>query len=231
MLEAAFLLLIRYKKPLEQKSIFQQEPVTSAYTFAARKIFKPKRMDMKKIVIATIFAAIASAASAQINKGQWLVGGDANFSSSKTEDADNRVSVVKFNPNVGYFFVNNFAGGLRVSLSSTKHKNLDDAYRSLAAAPFLRYYFLSPGEKVNVFADASYGFGKTSYGNDDRGFNYYEIKAGPAIFLTANTALEFTVGYSSAGGQAHEDNNGDVHRYNTIAVGVGFQIHLGGSKK
>jgi hypothetical protein len=41
-----------------------------------------------------------------------MVGGNASFQTSKGEDApdDSRVTTVEFNPNVGYFFIDNLAG-------------------------------------------------------------------------------------------------------------------------
>jgi len=182
---------------------------------------------MKKIVFAALFAATASVASAQINQGQWMVGGTAGFESSKYGDVDDsKVTSFTFSPNAGYFFINNLAGGLRLSLESQKYKSNDEAYSSFNLAPFVRYYFLPAAQKVNVFADASYGFG--SEGDDEKeSFNQFSIMAGPAIFLTPNTALEFAIGYKSAGGDAI----GGDDRYNSIGLNVGFQIHLGGGKK
>ncbi|HEY0680084.1 MAG TPA: hypothetical protein VGD17_17490, partial [Chitinophagaceae bacterium] len=71
-------------------------------------------------------------------------------------------------------------------------------------------------------ADASYGFGSVKYdGGDAIGVSQFAIAAGPAIFLTPNTALEITVGYNSS---KIED---DDERTNSFQFGVGFQIHLG----
>lgn len=182
---------------------------------------------MKKILFVSLFAVSAVVASAQVNKGQWLVGGNAGFESSKYGDVDNsKVTSFTLSPNAGYFFVDNFAGGLRLALESTKTKGLsDEAYTSFSLSPFLRYYFLPAAEKVNIFADASYGFG--SEGRDDKeSFNQFSIMAGPAVFLTPNTALEFAVGYKSVGGDAIGGND----RYNTIGLNIGFQIHLNKKK-
>src|SRR5689334_3442812 len=47
-----------------------------------------KTLIMKKLLIAFSLIASVSTVSAQTNKGQWLVGGDASFSTSKQQDAD-----------------------------------------------------------------------------------------------------------------------------------------------
>jgi len=187
---------------------------------------------MKKHLIAFAIIVSSYGASAQINKGQVMVGGNLSFNSSKYGDVDeSKITTFQFNPNIGYFFIDNLAGGLRLSFSSIKEEGEEDAYSELLAAPFVRYYWLPATQKVNVFADASYGFG--SVGTDDKtSFNQWSVMVGPAIFLTPNTALEFSVGYTSKGGDAYTFTtlDGDEKRYNNIGINVGFQIHLGGVK-
>jgi len=182
---------------------------------------------MKKVLFSLALVVAGSSAFAQINKGQWLVGGNVAFETSKMADADNdtRVTSFQLNPNAGYFFADKFAGGLRLSLETSKVKGEDDAYSQFSLSPFVRYYFLPAAQKVNLFADASYGFGSAGEG-DKESFNQFSIMAGPAVFLTPNTALEFGVGYRSLGGDAF----GGDKRYNTIGLNIGFQIHLGSAK-
>lgn len=114
---------------------------------------------------------------------------------------------------------------MRLNLESTKFKDAEDATSSVLFAPFVRYYFLPAAQKVNIFADASYGFGSMKVGESES-FNQYSIMAGPAIFLTPNTALEFALQFRSAGGDAF----GGEDRQNNFGVNVGFQIHLGNGK-
>lgn len=181
---------------------------------------------MKKILFVALLTVSAAAVQAQTYKGQVMVGGNASFSSSKYEDADDdsRYTEVQLNPNIGYFFIDNLAGGLRLQLVSAKVKGEDEGESLFSASPFLRYYFLPATQKVNIFADASYGMGSAG-GDEKESFNQFAFSAGPAIFLTPNTALEFGIGYRSLGGDAFGDN-----RYNSIGLNVGFQIHLGGKK-
>lgn len=186
---------------------------------------------MKKVFFIALCVMTASTAFSQINKGQWMVGGNASFSSSKFEDADNTTNTYQLAPNAGYFFINNLVGGFRINLSGTKTETElgDFKSSSVLVSPFVRYYFLPAAEKINVFADLGYGFGseKAEIGNNDEtaSVSGFSIAAGPAIFITPNTALELTVGYNSL---KYEDVS---ERYNTLQVGVGFQIHLGAAKK
>ncbi len=189
-------------------------------------------MEMKKVLFATLLMGSVSAAFSQgnINKGDWMLGGNAGFNSSKIEDIDaSKTTILTVSPNVGYFFINNLAGGLRLSFTSVKEKGRD-AEQELSAAPFVRYYFLPSSQKVNVFLDGSYGFGSAKFntigGTETESFNQFGITGGAAIFLTPATALELGVGYTSAGGEYYGDN-----RHNNIGLNIGFQIHLPGTKK
>ena len=180
---------------------------------------------MKKVLFAALMTIAVQGVFAQVNKGQWLAGGNVGFSSEKWGDADaNKVTRFNFSPNAGYFFIDQLAGGLRVTFESEKAKSDDKAESTLIIAPFARYYFLPAVQKVNIFADASYGFGST--GTDDKSsLSGFSIAAGPAIFLTPNTALEFTVGYQSYKVEDIDD------RKNSFGVNIGFQVHLGGGAK
>ncbi|QNA43207.1 outer membrane beta-barrel protein [Lacibacter sediminis] len=181
---------------------------------------------MKKSVLAAcLLLLFANVTNSQITKGNLLLGGTTSFSSSKS--GDYKLTEFSFAPNIGYFFANNFAGGLRVQIDTYKEDGDEDAYTSTSIAPFVRYYFIpaSKEQKVNIFADVAYGFGSSGSGDDKFNMNGYSLMAGPAIFLNPHTALEITLGYSS---MKFED---EPDRYNTFKINVGFQIHLNAAKK
>jgi hypothetical protein len=176
---------------------------------------------MKKLLFVFFLIISVGQLSAQINKGQWLAGGAISFSAyqqagSSLGDATSFI----VSPNAGYFFIHNLAGGLRVNFQTTNQKEVK-AYTQYVVSPFVRYYFLPAEQKVNVFADASYGFGSGNNGYNSQSINQYSFSAGPAIFLSPNTALEFVLSYASVGGgNAAERSSG-------LAFTIGFQIHLG----
>ena len=184
---------------------------------------------MKNLLIASLFVAFASNASAQgnINKGDWMAGGNAGF--NHTKEGDLKTTSIELSPNVGYFFMNNLAGGLRMGIGSEKQEiNSNESTMSgFHVGPFARYYFLPGTQKINVFADAMYGFGQTKHESDlgegKAKYSQFGIMAGPAIFLTPSTALEIGVGYNSQKVKDADDAS------NTIGVNIGFQIHLGGN--
>lgn len=186
---------------------------------------------MKKVLLATLLVGSVSAAFSQanINKGDWMLGGDAGFNSQK--QGDYKTTSFNLSPNVGYFFINNFAGGLRANVSSSKseYNSSDVKNTGYELAPFVRYYFLPATQKVNLFADASFGFGQNKYDNgiteSKTKFTNLGIKAGPAIFITPATALEIALGYNSSKVKDVDD------RENQFGISFGFQIHIPGTVK
>ena len=186
-----------------------------------------KLKQMKKVLFAALLLISTQSMFAQINQGQWLVGGNVHFETGKdgpqnADDDAKKYTTFNFSPNAGYFFVDKLAGGLRLDLYSKKFKEEDDAFTDFSFAPFIRYYFMEPGQKVNVFADASFAIG--SIGDEEKtGYNSFMIQAGPAIFVSPNTALEFTLFYKTDGGEYNED-----YDFKRFGLNIGFQVHLGG---
>jgi len=175
---------------------------------------------MKKTLLALVVMTIAYGASAQIEKGRWLAGGNITFTSESTGPNDvDKFSTFTFSPDAGYFFIDHLAAGLRFDYTSQKNKAAQDAFTRTLIGPFVRYYILPGQEKINVFADGSFGFGSEGQGTHSSLFGY-AIKAGPAFFLTKSVALEFALSYQSI--KIHDVSDRD----NTFSVGVGFQIHL-----
>jgi hypothetical protein len=189
---------------------------------------------MKKVLFAAVLLVSANAINAQVNKGQWLAGGSAGFNSQKK--GDYKRTDISIAPDLGYFFINQLAAGLRPEFGYSKTKakvgttTTTGSSTAFFVAPFVRYYIMPSGEKINVFADGSYGFGSSKEkGGESISGNYFQFKAGPAIFLTPNTALEFALHYRSYGGDAFENAAGD--RDNNFGLSIGFQVHLGGGNK
>ena len=165
---------------------------------------------------------------AQIRKGQWLAGGNGMFSYSKSKEL--KFSSLQLSPAAGYFFADKLAVGIRTSVVSDTYKWESDKFRTSAItlAPFLRYYFLHTDQKVNFFADASFGYtwSKEKRFDPAQSYSYHAYNAalmtGPAIFLNPYTALEITVGYNYL-----SRGPSDTTVTSKFQVGIGFQVHLG----
>ncbi|HUP13595.1 MAG TPA: outer membrane beta-barrel protein, partial [Niastella sp.] len=158
----------------------------------------------------------------QVGKGDWLAGGDLWYSSSSLSGVSNsRTNYFTADPELGYFFRTGLAGGLKLGYSSTKVQSANDAYTNFSAEPFFRYYLLPEKNHVNLFGELGYGFGSEGQGTKES-YNFWEVKAGPAFFLSPHTSLGAALNYRSYGGDGYST------KYNQFGISVEYQVHLGG---
>lgn len=174
---------------------------------------------MKKVIFTLVIAAVGFTANAQTAQGNWLMGGNASFTSGKSSaDGAKSNTTINISPDAGYFVADDLAIGAMVSFQSAT-----GGYSAFSAAPFVRYYFLPIGDNAKLFGQGSFGFGSSKFDDDDESVSStnWSIAAGPAFFLNQNVALETTLFYGSS-------KQKDVPAYNTFGLNIGFQIHLGG---
>jgi hypothetical protein len=173
---------------------------------------------MKKVFLGALLIALSTMTQAQTEKGTWLLGGSAGFSSTSTGDA--KSTTVALSPSLGYFLADNWSVGASALVSSVKPDG-GDATTTLAIGPAVRYYFTSLGSKTKLFANGSFAVGSSKTGSGDPiDVTAWALSAGPAIFLNKSVALELAVGYSSAKVKDAADAT------NTLGVSVGLQIHF-----
>lgn len=129
----------------------------------------------RQIVLLSAFLMTGFIANAQLDKGIWLVGGSANFSSTNGETIYNggiqksTYLDISVSPDIGYFIADKFAVGIKPSFSYSKadYGELIDEGIPVAGGgyshimwfdigPFIRYYFLPIGNRVNIFAEGNY---------------------------------------------------------------------------
>jgi hypothetical protein len=174
--------------------------------------------------------------NAQITKGNWMVGGNASFSSQETysnKGMKDNISqkTVQLKPNLGYFLIDKFAIGARLGYEGTFFE--DYGYgatksNSFFVGPFVRYYFLKPEKVVNVFVENSYTLGETyyrgaiEYQNNSRLEKTYSFMAGPVVYFNSSVSMEFTLQYSSTDIKSEEVDLTN----NKFQVGLGLQIYL-----
>ena len=185
---------------------------------------------MKIFVLVSFTLILTNSALSQIDKGQFLAGGNISFQSIKNDG----VNVVNYkttnfflSPNIGYFIIPKFAGGLRLNLSAYREK-IPTSYKqtNISLSPFLRYYLLPQKQRVNLLVDASYISlrSKSTIQNSATPVektNGYNISAGPAIFLNEHVALEFLFGYEHTRVKDAGEN-----KTSTINSALGLQFHL-----
>src|SRR5438552_1319605 len=169
----------------------------------------------------------------QIYKGQWLIGGNAEFNSYKYYSS--KISNLTLSANSGYFFINRLTGGLRAAFDVNRSSGNTKASNTfIQFLPFVRYYLISPEQKINFFVDGGYGYSWGKYKVNDPFFEtqtwhskVIAVKGGPVLFLNSHTSLELTFGYN------HSLPNGleDTLAANSFRMAIGFKFHLGKKKK
>lgn len=201
-------------------------------------MFVAKIKLMQKTLLSLIVLFSTFSGFAQINKGQFLVGGTGSFY-SKDQNSTKSTNFT-LSPNVGYFFLDKLAGGISTNLGYTHTKfSIDQkiSTKNYTISPFVRYYVLPASNKVNFLAQASYGWGKgtTSYSSNDAKFkvnsDFFSFAAGPVFFITPNVAAELTAGYGQTHYKSESSSMENKSKNKNFQLGIGFQIHLGNKKK
>lgn len=191
---------------------------------------------MKKLItLAFVFLTIS--ASAQLDKGVWLVGGTGSLLASKVEYTIPAMSYaysadklnISISPNIGYFLMDKFALGIKSSYNKDKSEVNDGGYSNenrFSLGPFARYYFLEKDKQYNILSALSYQYGfywiKPSKGNS----NTFNVAAGSAVYFNNSVGLEFLVGYYSTKETVRIGDNNNIVKQNGMQMSIGFQIHL-----
>lgn len=165
--------------------------------------------------------ALSLSLNAQITKGNWMVGGDVAFSYSKSKSesvVDNETLNVNLSPNIGYFFWDKFALGLRpeYTRSRTKSDSGTSKFDRFVLSPFARYYFLKADNMINPFFETSYRISLVNEANSRE----FSAKGGIAIFLNSSVAFEVSLNYLNSTSENIFVGN------HTILLGFGVQVHL-----
>ncbi len=159
---------------------------------------------MKKILATLLVVIIAYTANAQTEKSTYLLGGSLQFASTSYTGSGSS-STFNFSPNVGYFFMKNYAVGGQFDLAT------GGGSTSWALGPYIRGYF-TDNKNGKPFAQAGIGFGGASGGGNTS--VTFHLRGGYAAFLNKNIALEFAANFQTMKGAT------------VFGLGAGFQIHF-----
>jgi hypothetical protein len=182
----------------------------------------------KKHILILSFVLLVNLMSAQIDKGNWMVGGSGFIQNYKVEYTSNNttqnqsVFALQISPNIGFFILDKFAVGGLLTFNFNNPSGSNNSSQGYGIAPFTRYYFLQTDKPINFFAQASFEYseGRTNNTASIKNFSRgYAFKAGPAIYFNSSVALEVTLNYSSS-------KNSDNIKGTLFGAGVGLQIHL-----
>ena len=176
---------------------------------------------MKKILLTMITVAgiglVTNAQTFGFQKGDVLLEGAVNVSSSDNKNTENRVSSFALTPKAGYFVSDKFAVGVQFTYSESKNTNYsgtNDTYNktnTIGGAIFGRYYFLEAGSRFKVYGEADLGYnsagGENNNGTTTVKFdntNSFGANAGVGanFFLTEKIAIGYQfadiIGYNSS---------------------------------
>lgn len=188
---------------------------------------------MKKIfpILITFILLSINDSIAQIEKGNWLIGGNGNFNYRKTNDqfGGTKEFFLSISPDFGYFFKNQLALGLRPGINSfaTKSNTTTGSNTSLVIGPFIRYYYFKPSKKINLVSELSYSYlvNINRSTSNNQGNSQYAFMTGPVLFLNKNVGLELLFGYRSNFQSANSVNNSFWFSK------IGFQFHFENNKR
>ena len=202
---------------------------------------------MKKLILFTSAILFAVTVNAQTEKGQFLVGGQVNYLSEKS-DADNAKATQSFNivPNVGYFVSDNIAVGTGIGYEYSKtpgnNARKDQAF---VVSPFGRYY-VGNNSQFKFFTQLSVplAFGNVKVADNGDDFSKVgsstsigvNLAPGFAFFPTSRIGIEFAlngISYENKRVKDADDNTVDGQGSDTFSVGgnffapkVGIQFHF-----
>lgn len=177
-------------------------------------------------------------AKCQLDKKHWLVGGSGNlyfynddFTTIGQPTVSGKLTEINLSGNVGYFFIDKFAVGLRPGIKSLKSRGLNTASAghkevALYIGPFARYYFLNSERPFNILLDGSYQIGSYSTFIGKGSFKKATIMAGPEIFFNTSVGMEIMVGYMHQSMSITEEQPGINHKKSGVYLSIGFQLHL-----
>lgn len=191
---------------------------------------------MKKLLLSLIaVSALAFTSQAQTEKGKFMLGGNAEFNSVKS-DAEGAKANTSFSviPNVGYFIADNIAIGTGVGYSQTKSIG-DGQLESFVVSPFGRYYAnLSESFKFVGQLAVPLEFGTLKDVDNagevgDKVGNTTSIgvnlSPGFAFFPTKKIAIELLLNGFSYENFSVDDEDGTTVKgqgYNSFSIGTNF---------
>ncbi len=93
-----------------------------------------KKKQVKYYIFIAAFLLVTIAANCQLDKKYWLVGGSGSFFSYNDEfttpgqpTISGKLTEINLAANIGYFFADKFAAGLRPGINSVKSRGLNTA--------------------------------------------------------------------------------------------------------
>lgn len=189
---------------------------------------------MKKILLLVTLLSIMIGASAQTEKGNFMVSGSTSLmiDNSKTKlklegvtDRESKINSFSFLPSVGYFVADNLAVTANLGYLFKKDKKSDDSERQFLLGVGGMYYFLQDNVRPFISAGVGYVNHKSDDGKDDETFNGLNLNVGGgvAFFIRDNIAINLGIGYNK-NNLKHSDNDKIKIEQDQLSAVVGFSL-------
>ncbi|TAG29823.1 MAG: hypothetical protein EAZ35_09370 [Sphingobacteriia bacterium] len=179
---------------------------------------------MKYIQLTAIALVFFIKSQAQITKNNWMLGGNISFSSTNYKSANYgagyTLTSLKVDPNIGYFFADRFAVGLKSTISRVSGVSYYSLYTIFSAGPFLRYYFLPKENRINILAEGLYQYGFEEGDQVRIPKHLFAFSTGAVAFFNSSVGIEFLLSYTNYRLTTIAGNNG------ILQLGLGLQVHL-----
>lgn len=192
---------------------------------------------MKLILLSFAIFCCTTSSLGQLTKKNWIIGGSAGLTHTNNNSTSSTLyknTTFSISPNIGYFIFDKFVAGAKLSILLLKYDysqgsgggtiSYSTKSQFYNLGPFVRYYFLEPERRINLFLEGTYQYQLrkdiSPNSNSKQTANNFSVNGGPVIFFNSNVGIEFTIGYSSL------KYNGFTGSNNTIQTNIGLQIHL-----
>ncbi|MBX3256342.1 MAG: hypothetical protein KF862_19555 [Chitinophagaceae bacterium] len=197
---------------------------------------------MARFLLLAFFLFTGKLSYCQVTKQNWLVGGTGSFNSnSYTDDLGNKSykeTYLQLQPNVGFFFIDKLAAGIKLNISFLRNKVESENYNLQKSnfygfGPFIRYYILNSENRINFLIEGSYQYqversgGVSANNNNPISIqmtqytrNMLGFAGGPVMYFNRSVGLELLAGYSFTD---YVQNKSNIKKF---YVGIGLQVHL-----
>lgn len=195
---------------------------------------------MKTISILLLCSLLTNYSFSQVDKGNWLIGGNGNIKINKQRyDADGIVGFdtklfsINIKPSLGYFVDDKFVLGLRPNFNWVRFKTFGPPggpsgvfsnEKRFSIGPFVRYYLLPSENRTNLIVESSYQRGLYSFSPRKGTSNAFSAALGAVLFLNTSVGLELLCGYAISNETIKP--NGPYTKNKGLDVNIGFQFYL-----
>jgi len=170
-------------------------------------------------VLIALLSLLAVSSLCAFDKGTINPGGSISYTSSKANSDADALSIISFEPQLGYFFMDNICGDLLINYTSMSQGDYSSS--DFAVGIGGRYFYNQfYGGLGLMMASSSFDLGS---GSVSVSANYIDLKAGYLIPIVENVYVDLGLKYDMGFGDYGGDGSG-ANEESQIGLNVGFQL-------